>query len=460
MKKTMNLRLLQRGGEVAYFGDMGPSDRYVRGDGQEVEFSTSGHLTEHMEKQIPGLKKPPAKNPAEFMLEVLMGAKNKYSHLDGGKSSEEQADDAENGDNTTSKKDIDFAVRFRESDMFKNDIEKVESLNATQGDKLTSDSRYGASFYMQTVENTKRWWVMLLRDNGLNLTRILVVTAMALLIGGILFRARIEGDRGLQIFISKNGVLFASTFFVGIVQGIMIIPVLANSKAAYYRERASLTYSTATFLIGRSIVEVFWVMVCITIWMCSLYPMAALDSDVGIIIFTYIAEIIFVLMLVNMAELFSVCLPSAGAAESMYATAGGVLNLYAGYFLPVQQIPWPWKVLYYSCPARFGVQALTPWQFWCSHSCLADNPGGSTSVHEKQLFFRFKVDRFMIVYSITMSLFRCSFRKNPSNVSCSFNFTFRFLLRLMVVLRTDAKPIFARTEKKLIGLELLARDIS
>lgn len=40
-----------------------------------------------------------------------------------------------------------------------------------------------------------------------------------------------------------------------------------------------------------------------------------------------------------------------------------------------------------------------------------------------------------------------------------FNFTFRFLLRLMVVLRTDAKPIFARTEKKLIGLEL-ARDIS
>ena len=64
MKKTMNLRLLQRGGEVAYFGDMGPSDRYVRGDGQEVEFSTSGHLTEHMEKQIPGLKKPPAKNPA------------------------------------------------------------------------------------------------------------------------------------------------------------------------------------------------------------------------------------------------------------------------------------------------------------------------------------------------------------------------------------------------------------
>jgi hypothetical protein len=27
-----------------------------------------------------------------------------------------------------------------------------------------------------------------------------------------------------------------------------------------------------------------------------------------------------------------------------------------------------------------GIQALSPWQFWCSYSCISGNPGGSTSV--------------------------------------------------------------------------------
>ena len=108
--------------------------------------------------------------------------------------------------------------------------------------------------------------------------------------------------------------------------------------------------------------------------------MAGLSNDVGIISWTFLNEVVFCLMLINMAEWFSVLLPSAGAAESMYATAGGVLNLYAGYFMPVQKIPWPWKLFYYIDPARFGVQALTPLQFWCSHSCLQGNPGGSQSV--------------------------------------------------------------------------------
>ena len=77
-----NLLLLQRGGEVVYFGDLGPKAQYTRGDGTTAEYNTSKNLTDHLAKQIPGSKKKDDENPAEFMLNCLLGAKNKYSGHD------------------------------------------------------------------------------------------------------------------------------------------------------------------------------------------------------------------------------------------------------------------------------------------------------------------------------------------------------------------------------------------
>ena len=190
------------------------------------------------------------------MLELLMGAKNKYSHLDNKKedNSVEAAQTSEEGVSHAAidrlKQDVDFAERFRNSDFYANDVKKIEELTSTKGAKLISDIRYGAKFFMQCAENTKRWWQLVLRDNGLNLTRILVILFMALLGGGVAFQVKPEGERGLQNWLSRNGILFGAGFFTALVQGIMVIPVLANSKAAYYRERSSLTYSTSSFLIG------------------------------------------------------------------------------------------------------------------------------------------------------------------------------------------------------------------
>ena len=55
----------------------------------------------------------------------------------------------------------------------------------------------------------------------------------------------------------------------------------------------------------------------------------------------------------------------------------GSMNAYAGFFVPVQDLPWPWKILYYINPARFGIQSLATPQFWCSQSCLHAEDDGS-----------------------------------------------------------------------------------
>ena len=265
--------------------------------------------------------------------------------------------------------------------MFATDSAKIDQLQATKGDKLTASQRYGSSQATQMWENTKRWWALLSRDVGFNQTRLIVLCAVGLLYGGVFFRQQVSGPDGLTLWISKNGVFYAACFFTSLVQGIMVVPVLANSKAAYYRERSSLTYSTFSFLFGRTVCELPWIILVVSIWMVSFYPMAGLYGDAEAITLNIVALCMFCFMMINLAELFSVLLPSSGQAEALYATLGGIFNLFAGFFMPVDKIPWPWKVIYYVDPARFGVQSLSPAQFWCTHSCLKDNPGGSQSVN-------------------------------------------------------------------------------
>jgi ABC-type multidrug transport system ATPase subunit len=352
------LLLLQRGGEVAYYGDLGPTSNFTRGDGSTVEFYTAKEMCQYLEKQIPGNKMAEDQNPAEFMLESLNGAKNKYSHLDAAKIDEEgdapadeTAEEKFQREIARAKVDVDFAANFRETDMFKDDIKHIEHLAATKGEKLHADRKYGASFLVQVQMNTKRWWTLLSRDVGFNTTRIIVLFLVALLYGSVFCRQDITNS---SLYVSKNGVFYSAAFFTAMVQGIMVVPVLADSKTAYYRERASLTYSTAAFLIGRTVCEIPWIMLVSGIWMLVFYPMTDMSSDVVAIIITFIGINFFCAMMINFAELFSVLFPTAGQAEALYATTGGLMNLFAGFFMPVDLIPWPWKLFYYIDPARFG----------------------------------------------------------------------------------------------------------
>eukprot|EP00961_Rhodomonas_salina_P038766 521074-Rhodomonas_salina.2 len=48
--------------------------------------------------------------------------------------------------------------------------------------------------------------------------------------------------------------------------------------------------------------------------------------------------------------------------------------------MPESAIPWPWKLFYYISPARFGLKAVTPPQFYCDLSCFADAQDASMPI--------------------------------------------------------------------------------
>eukprot|EP00961_Rhodomonas_salina_P126509 1704534-Rhodomonas_salina.1 len=48
--------------------------------------------------------------------------------------------------------------------------------------------------------------------------------------------------------------------------------------------------------------------------------------------------------------------------------------------MPESAIPWPWKIFFYISPARFGLKATIPAQFYCSLSCFADEQDGAMQI--------------------------------------------------------------------------------
>jgi hypothetical protein len=64
-------------------------------------------------------------------------------------------------------------------------------------------------------------------------------------------------------------------------------------------------------------------------------------------------------------------LPSKKAAGGLCMLSLGLMNIFAGFFVPERSIPWPWKVLYYISPSRFGLRAAMTRQFYCEMSCYS-----------------------------------------------------------------------------------------
>lgn len=48
--------------------------------------------------------------------------------------------------------------------------------------------------------------------------------------------------------------------------------------------------------------------------------------------------------------------------------------------MPASAIPWPWRLVCFVSPARFGLKAAMPPQFCCSLSCFAEQQDASTPI--------------------------------------------------------------------------------
>lgn len=351
------LLLLKKGGWVVYNGDMGPTQH---NDITNEPINTAQNMVNYFRScstSVPPLAED--QNPAEYMLSVI-----------GAGTSAGNGQAAEHG--------VDFVECYQRSAMAVSINQMIST--APQGQKLHFATRYSASYTRQISLNIRRWMASYWRNVSYNLTRNLVVILCSLLFGLSITKQRVSETYDQPTLQSFNGAIFAAVFFTCAIQAVMSVGVIGDSKQVLYREQSSGMYARWVYLLALSVAEVPWLLGVTGLQSLIFYPLAHLHTDPAYVTQYVVSLFLFANMFNHWGQMLSALLPTTQAASLLTGASMGTMNLYSGFFMPESTIPWPWKLLFYISPARFGLKATMPSQFYCSLSCFADQQDGSMPI--------------------------------------------------------------------------------
>ncbi|EQC40473.1 hypothetical protein SDRG_02366 [Saprolegnia diclina VS20] len=317
-----SLLLLKRGGETVFFGDLGAS---------------ASHLINYF-KSIPNTPALlPTANPATWMLEVI-GA----------------GVEAKQGGGAPT----DFVQAFMQS--HERQLLVSELAHHTQPHasipELTFANKRAASSSTQFKMVTQRWFRIYWRTPSYNYTRGLMSIFLAVLFG-LVFRgidyATYSGATG------GVGMIFMTSLFIGLISFNSVLPIAAEERASFYRERASQTYNALWYFVGSTLAEIPYVFVTTFVFTIIYYPFVGLNESVGACLFYGLNLSLLVLMNVYLGQLMVYATPRVEVAALMGVLLNSIFFLFMGYNPPASQIPSGYRWLYTITPPKYSLAILT-----------------------------------------------------------------------------------------------------
>ncbi|KAF4322110.1 hypothetical protein G195_002965 [Phytophthora kernoviae 00238/432] len=337
-----SLLLLKRGGETVYFGDLGH------------ECST---LINYFEA-VPSVQRiPDGYNPATWMLAVI-GA---------GVASQRQPEVQENDGQQA----LDF-VKYFNASAYKQllDDRMMEPglfLPSEEFKPVSYTKKRAATSATQLRFLLGRFFTMYWRTPSYNLTRLFISVFLGLVVGLVYISAEFKTYQGIN---SGLGMVFISTVFIGMVSFISILPMAFEERAAFYRERASQTYSALWYFVSFTLVELPYVFVGASLFTIIYYPMVGLQGFVDGVV--YCINVAFMILFqAYMGQLLVFALPSIEVAAIIGILFNAICLLVMGFNPPEVQIPHGYKWLYAIVPLRYSFSALAAIAFGkCSNEQL------------------------------------------------------------------------------------------
>ncbi|TMW64393.1 hypothetical protein Poli38472_013015 [Pythium oligandrum] len=338
--------LLQRGGQMAYFGEIGQDATRV------IEYF----------EEVPGVKPLKAgHNPASWMLESVTGeAVRRAQHRRRSTVTKETA-------NT-----VDFAAYFETSDKCRIMEEDLDQDGVTRPSSVLPEIQFekkrAASSWTQFSVVTMRLIRMYWRTPSYNITRFMLSIILALLFGLSYQGTNYTSARGISAGI---GMIFLSSIFFGLISFNIVLPVAAAERAVFYRERAKETYNALWYYLATPVVEIPYVFLSALVYTAILFPLAGFEGQHEFLMYWFVTSI-HVLMQIYMGQCLVYALPSVQAASGLGALLSSIFLLFAGFNPPTSKIPSAYMWLHYASPPSYTIAALAGVLF---SDC--ETPGGS-----------------------------------------------------------------------------------
>jgi len=309
-----DLLLLKTGGQVVYFGPMGENYSACLNYFYALGYTMTGD-----------------RNPADFILEIS-----------GGTLGSETAAGA------------DPAQQYLASELYQSNKKDVDDGMLLKGEEYTFPGRYATEFGLQMKMNLQRSWKSQLRRWNLARTKFIRSLIVSLLVG-TLFYQQPHTQIGAQ---NRVALCFFGTLFCAL-NAVSQIPIIVEDRAAYYREHASGTYRSFTYLASIILAELPITLVASVLWTTPVYWLAGMAP-----VFDKFLYWFAVLTLCSMAfnSWCQCCACAAPSLEVATATSTGVITfftMFAGFMIPKNSIPDYWIWAYHISIPRYSVEACT-----------------------------------------------------------------------------------------------------
>ncbi|OWZ19446.1 ABC transporter [Phytophthora megakarya] len=314
-----NLWLLKRGGTIAFAGKLGKNGREM------IDYFESMDGVEKMQQTY---------NPATWMLEVI-GA----------------------GVGTSSSDQVKFEEMFLSSphfELLQSKLKEVSSPSPTMP-LLSFSNKRAATETTQMIFLLKRFANMYWRTPSHNLTRFAISLVFGLISGTTYRGTDFKSYAGVN---SGMGMVFSVLGFLGITSFNTMIPVAAEGRAVFYRERAGQTYNTFWYFFGSSVVEIPYVFVAVLSFMALFYPLVGF-TDARTFVEFYLILSVHVLLFAYLAELAVYLSPNVEVAEILGMILNLITFLFAGFSPPAASLPSGVKWIYHINPLTYALAALS-----------------------------------------------------------------------------------------------------
>ncbi|VVB11045.1 unnamed protein product [Arabis nemorensis] len=351
------LVLLKRGGRMIYTGPLGLH---------------SSHVIEYFQN-IPGVAKIRDNyNPATWMLEIT-------------------------SQSVEIELDMDFAKIYNESNLYKSNSELVKELSKPE--LGSSDLRFERTFAQNWWGQFKSClWKMSLaywRSPTYNLMRIFHTLISSLLFGVLFWKQGQKIDTQQNLF-TVLGALYGLVLFLGINNCTSALQYIETERNVMYRERFAGMYSAFAYALAQVVTEIPYTFIQSVEFVIIIYPMMGFYVSASKVLWSLYAMFCTLLYYIYLSMFLISVTPNYMVAAILQSLFFLTFNLFAGFLIPVTQIPMWWVWFYYLTPTSWSLNLFFSSQYGDIHEKINAFGESTTVARFLEDYFGFHHDRLMI----------------------------------------------------------------
>eukprot|EP01133_Synstelium_polycarpum_P007883 gene7883-9254_t len=308
-KQFDHLLLLKRGGQQAYFGEIGHN--------ADVLLSYFADA---------GLTCDPYTNPADFILDLA-----------------------------DSSSTFDAAAAFKRSREQEVARETIPPPVIEEGNETVYHGEYASSPFTQLRYLARRSMTNQIRNLDSMRARAVRAIALALILGTLFLRF---GHDQADVFSRKSLIFFS--IVLGGLSSMSIVPAMSIERGLFYREQAAKSYRVSLYMISLFMAELPLLIISVILYSVIIYFLTALRLDphggpffyfTFILIGSYVNYYLLGVML-------AVAMPNEEIAYTSIGTTIAITTLFGGFLLPESAMPKPWRWFNYVDLVKYPLDIL------------------------------------------------------------------------------------------------------